>query len=1010
MAEYAVPLFRRRHDQFDHVLLCLQQGYITATDAVHEVVYTIKECVGKATHLARQDKGGSSQHRNKVGPGQAPWFDSECQAVRARFEQAWLRFRNAEKEYGSAADREPLLANIKSDFLACRYEWQRCKRRKIHQHEQEIEKGLIRKFFSSQPRDFWKVFNRSDLNECKLDDIDGCTAYFKSLLGVQVTDPDPDSLRGSWVPASDTTGVLDSEDCAYLNKDLTREELSGTIMACKNGKAGDPDGMTAEALKLCVVCKADSLLDCIVAVLDNCHQQVPEQLKLNKLTPVPKCSSSGKDNSLHRGIAVGSFFAKLGEKYRYTRLSELSERKHLRCPTQCGFRPEHGTLDAIFTLQHVIDKARHSGECMVSCLVDFEKAFDRVDRVLMLRRCKELGIEGKFLEALHALYDEIKMVVSLHGDMGQPFDTFQGTRQGSELSPLLFGFFIEQLHYLLQEKIPGTGPIIGKLQVPDLMYADDVILMAINSHAQMQGLLDALHLFCRLFGMRVNIKKTKIILFTPMGQALSRELAGKVWLYDGLPVNIVEEEKYLGMIFNGHEGPLHAASKRAKAGSGAMHGMLAKCLETRLSRPDIVCSLFDKLVVPVLSYGCQVWGPYMASRWIKDPLNKQNDPEKVHCDFLRQVSGMPKFAHKASLYKEMGREPLMLQWLILSARMWNSMCARDSGAIMYMAFADNLELMLKKCRSCWSYHFLKAMHTIGVLKHQVWNYSLDSIEAVMELHFEEANVREAAMAFFDRHWEICTDEVDPRQAPSNKVTCSTYLQWVGIPGHRGGARHMRCCMPRQLRKDLMAIKLGCHQLNIQALRMGKTKTPRHDRLCPLCQEPGMVEDLQHFMLDCGFYSGIRAKHKNIFDALRARGLAPAQLMRTIFDHDHQLDLACCIQEMLSLRRATMQQPCYPGDQKQQQQQQPQPHRNVTASDGDDWWHEQYWYDTFEEGDDKLRVWTGRFPIDYEEAQSDVEAYVDGEFDEESGSELEQLSVISSGLDHDNGLPPGFSEG
>ena len=82
----------------------------------------------------------------------------------------------------------------------------------------------------------------------------------------------------------------------------------------------------------------------------------------------------------------------------------------------------------------------------------------------------------------------------------------------------------------------------------------------------------------------------------------------------------------------------------------------------------------------------------------------------------------------------------------------------------------------------------------------------------------------------------------------------------------------------------------------------------------------MVEDLQHFMLDCGFYSGIRAKHKNIFDALRARGLAPAQLMRTIFDHDHQLDLACCIQEMLSLRRATMQQPCYPGDQKQQQQQ------------------------------------------------------------------------------------------
>jgi hypothetical protein len=306
------------------------------------------------------------------------------------------------------------------------------------------------------------------------------------------------------------------------------------------------------------------------------------------------------------------------------------------------------------------------------------------------------------------------------------------------------------------------------------------------------------------------------------------------------------------------------------------------------------------------------------------------------------------------------------------------------------------------------------MHTIGVLDHQAWNSDLGQIEAIMELQFEEARVREAAMKFFGKQWELCKDEADPRQAASNKVTCTTYLQWVGMPDSRGGAKHMRCFMPRQLRKDLMALKLGCHQLNIQALRMGKTKKARHERLCPLCQESGMVEDLQHFMLDCAFYSSIRAKHDNIFGALRSKGLPHAQLMRAVFDHDHQVDLACCIQEMLSLRKACMQQSCCLGDQKQQQQQQqqqqqwPQPHQPVTTSTGDDWWHEQYWYDTFDEGDNQLRVWTGRFHTSCEGTRSDVGASGDGYSDEEFGSELEEVYGDISNLEAME-LPPGFIE-
>ena len=138
----------------------------------------------------------------------------------------------------------------------------------------------------------------------------------------------------------------------------------------------------------------------------------------------------------------------------------------------------------------------------------------------MLKRPGEFGVSGQFYDAMVALYSyRIQMVLCLNGEQGTPFDTYQGTKQESELSPILFGLFIEQLHHLLKEKVPGAGPEIGKVKVPDIFYADDVNLMVVNNAEQMQEVLDVLQLFCKLFGMKclllllkVNKKKTKLII------------------------------------------------------------------------------------------------------------------------------------------------------------------------------------------------------------------------------------------------------------------------------------------------------------------------------------------------------------------------------------------------------------------------------------------------------------------------------------------------------------------
>ena len=123
-----------------------------------------------------------------------------------------------------------------------------------------------------------------------------------------------------------------------------------------------------------VVSGADYMLDCVTAVIDSCHKEVPKQMTLNKLTPIPKEATSGKNVHLYRGISVANLFGKLGDKFRYARFSRICEEKGLRSFTQCGFPEEHGTLDATYAFLHAADnvKSKRKGHALIACLVDFE--------------------------------------------------------------------------------------------------------------------------------------------------------------------------------------------------------------------------------------------------------------------------------------------------------------------------------------------------------------------------------------------------------------------------------------------------------------------------------------------------------------------------------------------------------------------------------------------------------------------------------------------------------------
>jgi hypothetical protein len=75
-------------------------------------------------------------------------------------------------------------------------------------------------------------------------------------------------------------------------------------------------------------------------------------------------------------------------------MDNVVEREGIRAPSQCGFRGEHGCLDALFVMQHLMSRVHGNGAAngsrphLWATLIDFRKAFDLVRRDLLIDRCR----------------------------------------------------------------------------------------------------------------------------------------------------------------------------------------------------------------------------------------------------------------------------------------------------------------------------------------------------------------------------------------------------------------------------------------------------------------------------------------------------------------------------------------------------------------------------------------------------------------------------------------------
>ena len=108
--------------------------------------------------------------------------------------------------------------------------------------------------------------------------------------------------------------------------------------------------------------------------------------------------------------------------------------------------------------------------------IDYEKAFDNIQRQILFNILKFRHIPDTLLKAIMDIYTQNKILIKINNKLSKPVEINKGVRQGCPLSPTLFSI---RRHNNQMTKKDITGTKLSKnQQLSTLQFADDQVIIA----------------------------------------------------------------------------------------------------------------------------------------------------------------------------------------------------------------------------------------------------------------------------------------------------------------------------------------------------------------------------------------------------------------------------------------------------------------------------------------------------------------------------------------------------
>jgi exonuclease III len=524
------------------------------------------------------DRIRPANQKQNIKPNK-PFFTEECHNHR----KIYLKAKEKNRKQKSNSSKDELL------------QASRTYRKAIKQAHKQYYKQLhdkLRGLKTNNPKDYWAIINQSNHKAKKGANLSASSLldHFKELNNM-----------GS-CPRVTTSQTSEGND--FFNKPFSFDEIQRQIKKLKNGKAAGADEILNEFLKNSPPKLLSLLTKYFNLILDS--GVWPTDWSIGLIVPIYKSKGSTDDPSNYRGITLLSCTSKLFTALLNERLTCYLDNTGLLGEEQAGFRPGYSTTDHIFTLNSILELLLGNKQRLYCAFVDYKKAFDSIDRTSLWAKLIHHGIGGKVLTVLRNLYSDAKSCIRWENKLSEFFSCNVGVRQGENLSPLLFSLYLNDLESHLQKWYKGVKlfkpcTLETYLQLFVLLYADDTIVLG-ESPEELQQALSGLYDYCQQWHLEVNIDKTKIIVFS-RGKIRKKP----VFMFGAKEIEIQDSYVYLGTTFTYNGTFNNAIDKQVQQAKRAMYSLLGKARKLNLPL-DIVSHLFDSCIIPILLYGCEIWG------------------------------------------------------------------------------------------------------------------------------------------------------------------------------------------------------------------------------------------------------------------------------------------------------------------------------------------------------------------------------------------------------------------
>ena len=322
---------------------------------------------------------------------------------------------------------------------------------------------------------------------------------------------------------------------------------------------------------------------------------VPDLWLIGNIIPFYKNKGNINDPQNYRPITILSCMGKLFTSILNLRLGLYLDQFLILKENQSGFRKGYSTIDSIFTLHLLFDLCKLIKKKLFCAFIDFTKAFDTVWRSGLWSKLLQNSINGKMYKVIVNMYSNIKSRIFNDSEYSEYFACEVGVRQGENLSPLLFSLYLNDLEMFMQNKNVNGLKILSEeieseldmyINLFIILYADDTVLLS-ETKEDLQIQLNMLSEYCTDWKLKVNVQKSKIVIFSKdrMPQNIN-------FYYDVVELEIVKEFSYLGVLFSRSGNFLKAKKTQVDKALSAMYNIIRKGKYHNLSI-ECVYSIFS---------------------------------------------------------------------------------------------------------------------------------------------------------------------------------------------------------------------------------------------------------------------------------------------------------------------------------------------------------------------------------------------------------------------------------